>query len=90
MRSRPILPRIGPVDERAYPVDGGNIVRGHEFRVYPGVHDNDILDTPGVASRLSWSTILPWDEARIFRNYPEGEDLADIEALRVSFWFLFC
>ena len=85
MGNRLILPRIGPVDERSYPVDGGNIMRGHEFWVYPGVRDNDILDTPRVASRLSWSTILPRDEARIFRNYPEGEDLADIEALRVSF-----
>ena len=53
MGNRSILPRIGPVDERSYPVDGGNIMRGHKFRVYPGVRDNDILDTPGVASRLS-------------------------------------
>ncbi|XP_052208685.1 uncharacterized protein LOC127812304 isoform X2 [Diospyros lotus] len=68
---RPILPEMPPPIQKGYDLGHGRWVRGEPFQIQAGVLDTDTIDTPGVGAHLLYSTILPRDESRYFRNPPE-------------------
>ena len=84
-----MLPPIADLNSSRYQIYGGAVVRGQSFIVYPGVNDNDSIHDPGVASRLGWLTILPRDEAELFRNFTASDDWSDYLVMQV-FLYLFC
>lgn len=74
---QPKFAELPPPITCALDLKEGRWVRGEDFTVNPGVLDTDSINMHGVGARLLYSTILPRDEDRYFRNPPD--DIDDFE-----------
>jgi len=81
----PRFPELPPPVEGAIDLREGRWAHGEEFTVRPGVLDMDSINMPGVGARLLYSTILPRDEDRYFRNPPDDMDDFERHLAIVSF-----
>ena len=89
----PIFPELPQPYQGALQLDNRYWVRGEPLDMRPGLLDTDTIDMPGVGARAIYSSILPRDETRYFRNAPEDMDeferLLAIVSFRSSFLSLF-
>jgi len=81
----PRFPELPPLVKGAIDLKEGRWMRGEKFTVHPGVLDTDSINMRGVGVHLLYSTILPQDENRYFRNPPNDMDDFERQLAIVSF-----